>query len=63
MPYLMFYVYLLAILYVYFFPTILAFILRHINPWAVMYVNLSIGWTVIGWFAVLVWAFDRHKEG
>ena len=51
--------YLVPILYVYFFPAILAAIIRHNYAGAVFYTNLAIGWTFIGWFAVLVWAFDR----
>jgi hypothetical protein len=50
--------YLIPILYVYFFPSILAYIWGHNYKGALWYVNLAIGWTVIGWFACLVWAFD-----
>lgn len=59
----MFYVYVLAALYVYFFPTILAIIIRHINPGAIFFTNLAIGWSVLGWFCMFAWVFDRGKEG
>lgn len=58
-----FYIVIAAALFVYFFPSILAVILRHANPGGIFYVNLAIGWTIIGWFVLFVWVFDREKEG
>lgn len=55
--------YLLIAGYVYFFPSILAVIVRHANPAGVFFVNLAIAWTFIGWFLVLAWVFDRQKTG
>ena len=55
-------VYFLAILYVYFFPAILALILRHQEPGAVLFTNIAIAWSVFGWFMVLAWALDVKRD-
>ena len=39
----------------YFMPTIVAMVLRE-DPLVIFLVNLFLGWTIIGWFAALVWA-------
>ncbi|PIR82197.1 superinfection immunity protein [Candidatus Kaiserbacteria bacterium CG10_big_fil_rev_8_21_14_0_10_59_10] len=57
------FVVILGFLYVYFFPTFLAYILRHVNPRAIFFTNFMIGWTVVGWILVLVWVFDTKKPG
>lgn len=54
---------IVAIVYVYFFPTILAYIINHANPRLIFFTNLLLGWTVLGWFFILVWAIDRTKAG
>lgn len=48
----------LAAAYVYFFPTFLAILRKHDDPKGVLFVNLAIAWSVIGWFLVLIWALD-----
>ena len=52
-----------AFAYVYFYPTIHALANRHVNRGGVFFVNLLAGWTIIGWFCTLIWAFDHEKEG
>lgn len=45
-------------LFVYFFPTYVAFVLHH-NDWkGVFFVNLLLGWTILLWFVALVWSID-----
>jgi hypothetical protein len=48
----------LAAVYVYLFPSLLAVILRHPDPYGVVFVNLAMAWSIIGWFLVLIWALD-----
>lgn len=51
---------LLAIVFI---PTFVAFRRNHPNRWVVFVVNLAVGGTVIGWFAVLIWALHyAHKS-
>lgn len=57
----MIYLVVAAIIFVYFFPSYLAFAFRHADWKGVFFVNLAIGWTIIGWFACLVWVFDWDK--
>lgn len=51
-----------GILYVYFFPSYLAWALRHVDWKGIMFTNLAIGWTILGWFILLVWVFDTTKK-
>jgi cytochrome c biogenesis protein CcdA len=45
---------LLALVYT--LPTIVAFARRHHQRFAILLLNLFIGWTIFGWVAALVWA-------
>lgn len=51
----------LATVYVYFFPAILAYILRHKEAGGILFANLAIAWSVLGWFMVLAWALDVKR--
>ncbi len=42
---------------IYFAPAIIAAMRRHRSGMAIFLVNLLLGWTVIGWFVALIWAF------
>ena len=35
---------------------------RHRNSWTVFWVNLLLGWTVIGWIVALVMAIREHRD-
>lgn len=48
--------FLLFLVMLYFLPTLVAALRRTHNVGAVFAVNLLVGWTVIGWFAALLWA-------
>ncbi len=54
---------LLAILGVYFIPTIVAFGRGHRNTVAIVILNIFLGWTFLGWVAALVWACTNNREG
>lgn len=41
----------------YFIPTLIAFVRYHHRPTAFFLTNVLVGWTVIGWFAAIIWAF------
>ncbi len=53
---------IMCVLYVYFFPTILAIILGHANARGVAFVNLLLGWTILGWFLTCIWAVDIIRD-
>lgn len=44
---------------IYFLPTFVATGIRHHNRIGVFFLNLLLGWTVIGWLAALVWALSK----
>lgn len=48
---------LLVLLGLYFLPTFIAILRHHHNVAPIALVNLFLGWTLIGWFASLIWAF------
>jgi hypothetical protein len=52
---------LAAVTFVYLFPTYLALVRKHVDWQGVLFVNILIGWTIVGWFILLVWALDTDK--
>lgn len=51
----------LAIL-VYFLPTIIASRYRDPRQPAIMYLNILVGWTVVGWIVLLRWVLKEPKH-
>jgi hypothetical protein len=47
---------ILAVIAVYFFPAILANRRQARHEVGIFWINLFLGWTVLGWFAVLIWS-------
>ena len=39
-----------------FLPSIVAFVCRHHNRYAILVLNILLGWTVVGWALALVWS-------
>ena len=52
----------LVLLALYFASTIVAAVRKHHNAVAIWALNLLLGWTVIGWIAVLVWALTAVQR-
>lgn len=46
----------LILFFLYFLPTFIGFSRKSRNKWAICLVNTLLGWSLIGWFASLVWA-------
>jgi hypothetical protein len=40
----------------YLLPTFIAKFRNHLNGWAVLWVNVFFGWTIVGWVVALLWA-------
>ena len=54
---------LLLLLFVYFLPLVIAQARNHDALYPIFGINLILGWTVIGWFIALIWAFTApHPE-
>ena len=51
----------LIIIFIYFVPTIRAYIKRNKHAEAIMILNLFLGWTFVGWVVALVWACMAEK--
>lgn len=45
----------------YFLPSFVAFVRGHTQIAAILFVNLLLGWTLLGWVAALAWAFIDQK--
>lgn len=53
---------LIIVLLIYFIPLVVAVGRRHKNAVPIFIVNIFLGWTFIGWFGALVWAFTDNVE-
>ena len=56
----------LLMLSFYLLPFFIALVRKQPNKWAILALNLLLGWTIIGWIIALVWAFKvdetRQRE-
>ncbi|HEY1878442.1 MAG TPA: superinfection immunity protein [Caulobacteraceae bacterium] len=46
----------------YFLPTIVAVCRRHPNAVGIGLLNLTLGWTVLGWIGALIWSSTAQPE-
>jgi hypothetical protein len=51
-----------AIIYFYFLPTITAGEKGKENTKAIFFLNLVLGWTVLGWIVAMVWAITNDTR-
>jgi hypothetical protein len=47
---------LLVVLLIYFLPTVIALARGHLSALAIFFLNLFLGWTMLGWLIALVWS-------
>jgi hypothetical protein len=47
---------LLLIALIYMLPTLIAFGREHLRRYDIIVVNILVGWTLIGWIVVFLWA-------
>jgi hypothetical protein len=52
----------LLCLFLYFLPSVISFKRRVRARVQVLIVNLFLGWSLLGWFIVLVWAFSPNVD-
>ena len=46
----------------YFLPAVIAFLRTHHNRYAILLLNIFLGWTFLGWLASLVWASTANQN-
>ncbi len=46
----------------FFLPMIIAISRRHHNVIAIVFLNLLLGWTILGWVGALVWSLTAIRE-
>jgi hypothetical protein len=55
---------LLLIAVVYFIPTVVALARHRPNTISIFFLNLSVGWSIVGWIIALFWAIaDAERTG
>ena len=47
---------------VYFIPTIAAYINKHPRADATLFLNLLLGWTLVGWVGAAIWSTSCLKQ-
>lgn len=52
----------LALIALYFAPTIVAVVRKHRNIPAIATVNALLGWTFVGWVIALVWSVTNQSK-
>ena len=52
-----------AVMLLYFLPTIAAARYRHPKQPAILLLNFSLGWTVVAWIIALRWALRSNSSG
>ncbi len=50
---------LVVALAAYLVPSVVGFARHHHNKWAILALNVLLGWTILGWVGALVWALTR----
>ena len=50
-----------ALIALYFLPTVVAVVRRHHNGNSIAVLNLVAGWTFIGWVVALVWSVSAKR--
>jgi Superinfection immunity protein/Short C-terminal domain len=51
-----------VLLFPYFLPTIIAILRRKRNAGGIFFLNLILGWTLIGWVCALVWSLSSDAQ-
>ena len=52
---------LVVFIFFYFLPAFCAWCVRHRNLTAIFWLNLLLGWTLLGWVGALIWAIYKEK--
>ena len=47
---------------IYFIPTVVCLIRKHTYKFYIIFLNIILGWTLIGWIASLIWSFIDNKK-
>ena len=45
-----------------FIPSVIAFLRDHQSKWAILALNVLLGWSGIGWIAALIWSLTGVKK-
>jgi ABC-type transport system involved in cytochrome c biogenesis permease component len=54
--------YVLGTAFAYCIPTFIALVRGHPNCVPIMIVNLTLGWTILGWAGTLAWSLTRRQR-
>lgn len=51
----------IPLMLIYLLPSVSAIVRGHQSWWAIVALNLLLGWTVIGWIAALIWSLTAPR--
>ena len=54
--------FLIFALAIYFVPAVVAFLRGHRSRLAILFVNLFLGWMLIGWLWAMIWSLTGNTE-
>jgi hypothetical protein len=54
---------ILLLLGIHFLPTFVAFVGNHRHSVLILVLNVLLGWTIIGWLVLLIWACVGEEKG
>lgn len=55
-------IFLICAIFFYFIPTIRAYQIKHRQKTPIFLINLTLGWTLIGWLIALIWSFSAQDN-
>lgn len=56
------FIFVVVALFVYFFPSYIAFKRKHKNKLAILAANFFFGWVLIGWVVAFIWSLTGNVE-
>lgn len=56
------FLFILALFFIYFVPSIIAYANNHRNVLAIFVLNLFLGYTLVGWVLALIWAVYKEPQ-
>ena len=55
-------IFMIIIGLLHFVPSVIAFLRDHQSKWAILVLNIVLGWSGIGWIAALIWSLTGVRK-
>lgn len=50
----------ISLIVAYFLPSIVAFLRKHRSIWAIVFINVFLSFTIIGWLVAMIWSLTGY---